>query len=72
MSTFVFITGGEGKRVKAVSKGLPKSLIKVGNKTIIEHQLENLNQFEKKKKNFFKFRKKLYVRKIYKKKKIKN
>jgi len=37
----VILAAGMGKRLKKVSGGLPKSMIKIGNSSIIHHQLES-------------------------------
>ncbi len=37
----VILAAGMGKRLQKVSGGLPKSMIKIGNSSIIHHQLES-------------------------------
>lgn len=37
----IILCGGKGKRMGALSKKIPKAMIKLGNKTLIEHKLEH-------------------------------
>ena len=41
----VIMAGGEGKRLKPLTDNLPKPLLKVGNKPIIEHNVDRLRDF---------------------------
>ncbi len=41
----VIMAGGKGSRLKPLTEKMPKPLLKVGNKTIIEHGLDRLGQF---------------------------
>lgn len=42
MDKAIILNAGEGKRLRPLTKNLPKCLLKIGNKTILEHQLSNL------------------------------
>jgi len=42
------LIGGKGTRVKKISKKIPKSFLKIGNYSIIEHQLKQLSKLKKK------------------------
>jgi len=44
----VILIGGKGSRVKKISKNIPKSFLKIGKKSIIEHQLKYLSKIKKK------------------------
>ena len=46
---FVIQTGGEGTRLKKITKGQSKSLVKISNKKIIDFQLQNILRFNSKK-----------------------
>ena len=46
---FVIQTGGEGTRLKKITKGQSKSLVKILNKTIIDFQIKNILKFNSKK-----------------------
>lgn len=46
---FVIQVGGKGTRVKSITKGNPKALIKLNNKTILDHQLKIIKRYSKKK-----------------------
>ncbi|MDC0300081.1 nucleotidyltransferase family protein [Verrucomicrobia bacterium] len=41
----VIMAGGKGSRLKPLTNNIPKPLLKVGNKTIIDHGLDRLRQF---------------------------
>lgn len=41
----VIMAGGEGRRLKPLTDNLPKPLLKVGNKPIIEHNIDRLNSY---------------------------
>ncbi len=41
----VIMAGGEGKRLKPLTDNLPKPLLKVGDKPIIEHNIDRLRSF---------------------------
>jgi len=41
------LIGGKGTRVKSISKKTPKPFLKINKKTIINHQLQKLNNFKK-------------------------
>ena len=43
---YVIQTGGEGSRLKKITKGQSKSLVKVNNKRIIDFQIENISRFK--------------------------
>ena len=43
---FVIQTGGEGTRLQKISKGKPKSLFKILNKSIIDYQIEAIKKFK--------------------------
>ena len=38
----IILASGEGKRLRPLTDNLPKPLIKIGDKTILGHQLDNL------------------------------
>jgi NDP-sugar pyrophosphorylase family protein len=40
----IILCGGKGKRLGAITKKIPKPLVKVGNKTIIEHKINYYSQ----------------------------
>ena len=40
----IICTAGEGKRLRPLTKDRPKSLIKVGDKTILEYMLDNISE----------------------------
>jgi len=40
----IIIAGGKGERLKSISGDLPKPLVKIGNKTILEHQFDWLKR----------------------------
>ncbi len=42
------LIGGEGSRIKKISKTVPKPFLKIGNKSIIDHQLKFLSKVKKK------------------------
>jgi len=42
MEKAIILDAGEGKRLHPLTGNMPKCLIKIGNKTILEHQLCNL------------------------------
>jgi len=42
MEKAIILDAGEGKRLHPLTENMPKCLIKIGNKTILEHQLCNL------------------------------
>ena len=42
------LIGGEGSRIKKISKTVPKPFLKIGNKSIIDHQLKFLSKIKKK------------------------
>jgi len=42
MEKAIILDAGEGKRLHPLTENMPKCLIKIGNKTILEHQLRNL------------------------------
>ena len=44
----VILIGGKGSRIKKISKNIPKSFLKIGKKSIIEHQLKYLSKIKKK------------------------
>lgn len=46
---FVIQTGGKGTRVQKISKGKPKALVKIKNKSIIDHQIDFIKRFKSKK-----------------------
>lgn len=46
---FVIQTGGEGTRLKKISKGKTKVLVKIDNKSLIDYQIEFLKKYKKKK-----------------------
>jgi NDP-sugar pyrophosphorylase family protein len=46
---FVIQTGGEGTRLKKISKGKTKVLVKINNKSLIDYQIEFLKKYKKKK-----------------------
>jgi len=37
----IILAAGKGKRLSKVSNGLPKSMIKIGEKTLMQHQIDN-------------------------------
>ena len=39
MKQFVIMCGGVGSRLKLLKKKIPKCLVKVNNKTLLEHQV---------------------------------
>ena len=41
------LIGGEGSRIKKISKTVPKPFLKIGNKSIIDHQLKFLGKIKK-------------------------
>ena len=41
----VIMAGGKGKRLLPLTKSTPKPLIRVGNKPIIEHNIDNISKF---------------------------
>ena len=41
----VIMAGGEGKRLKPLTDKIPKPLLKVGDKPIIEHNIDRLEEF---------------------------
>ena len=41
----IIMAGGEGKRLRPLTEKTPKSLLKVGNRPIIEHNIDNLISF---------------------------
>lgn len=46
MQKAIILNAGEGKRLRPLTRNIPKSLIKIGNKTILEHQLSNLITYQ--------------------------
>ena len=46
---FLIQVGGKGTRVKSITKGNPKALIKLNKKTILDHQLKVIKKYSKKK-----------------------
>ena len=40
--SLVVLVGGKGTRLKKISKGIPKPLIKINNKTYLPYQLHHL------------------------------
>jgi L-glutamine-phosphate cytidylyltransferase len=38
----IILAAGKGSRISSISDGIPKSFLKIGSKTIIDHQLESL------------------------------
>ena len=42
------LIGGEGSRIKKIAKKIPKPFLKIGNTSIIEHQIKKLSQLKKK------------------------
>jgi choline kinase len=42
MKKAIILDAGEGKRLRPLTENLPKCLIKIGNKTILEHQIFSL------------------------------
>ena len=42
------LIGGKGSRVKKISKKTPKAFLKIGNYSIIDHQLKQLSKIKKK------------------------
>ena len=50
------LIGGKGSRVKKISKKIPKAFLKIGNYSIIDHQLKQLSKI--KKKNIFNIKQK--------------
>ena len=44
----VILIGGKGKRIKKISNKIPKPFLKIGNTSIIEHQIKKLSQLKKK------------------------
>ena len=40
------LIGGEGSRIKKISKTVPKPFLKVGNKSVIDHQLKFLSKIK--------------------------
>ena len=42
------LIGGKGSRVKKISKKIPKAFLKIGNHSIIDHQLKQLSKLKKK------------------------
>ena len=42
------LIGGKGSRVKKISKKIPKAFLKIGNYSIIDHQLKQLSKIKKK------------------------
>jgi len=41
----VIMAGGDGKRLRPLTNDLPKPLLKVGNKPILEHNIDRLESF---------------------------
>ena len=41
------LIGGKGSRVKKISKKIPKAFLKIGNYSIIDHQLKQLSKLKK-------------------------
>ncbi len=41
----IILAGGRGKRLKKVTKGIPKVLVKINGKPLIEHTIERLRNF---------------------------
>ncbi len=41
----VLMAGGEGQRLRPLTETIPKPLLKVGNKPIIEHNIDRLNKY---------------------------
>ncbi|MFC1546935.1 sugar phosphate nucleotidyltransferase [Candidatus Neomarinimicrobiota bacterium] len=44
MSKLVIIAAGEGSRIRSVSKAIPKTLLEIGGKQILDHLLDNCLQ----------------------------
>ena len=42
----IILAAGKGTRISNISDGFPKSFLKIGNKTIIDHQLESLRNID--------------------------
>lgn len=40
----VIMAGGRGTRISSVTKDIPKPMIKIGNKPVLEHQIENMRE----------------------------
>jgi NDP-sugar pyrophosphorylase family protein len=41
----IILAGGKGERLSCADKGIPKPLIKIGSKTILEHQIDWLESY---------------------------
>ena len=41
----IIMAGGEGKRLRPLTEKTPKSLLKVGNRPIIEHNIDRLAEY---------------------------
>ena len=46
------MAGGKATRLKTELNGLPKSLVKIGNKTVLDYQIENIRRFSTQKIHF--------------------
>ena len=46
---FIIQVGGKGTRVNSLTKGGPKALIIINNKTILDHQVKIIKKYTKKK-----------------------
>jgi len=44
MEKAIILNAGEGKRLRPLTQNMPKCLLKIGNKTILEHQLSSLEK----------------------------
>lgn len=42
----VIVAGGKGTRIESLGKGIPKGLVKIAGKTVIEHQLDVLKRYQ--------------------------
>lgn len=45
MKKAIILSAGESKRLRPLTRNMPKCLVKIGNMTILEHQLSNLVEF---------------------------
>lgn len=48
----IIMAGGKATRLKTELNGLPKSLVKIGNKTVLDYQIENIRRFSTQKIHF--------------------
>ena len=44
----LILAGGDGKRIKSLSKNKQKSLLKINNKTLLKHQITKISKINKK------------------------